>query len=118
MSDQTPTPVHVYRDDVAQAEIANLKQQRREDKDQWTAAMSSTNDILGKLDEKTDRILDTQAEHGKQIAVLCAKEEAQKVPPWLKAVIGAVVAAVLAAGGYGVNEVTQPPQTQTTEAGR
>ena len=118
MTDQTTPLQHKCNDEIARERIGTLQTQRAEDRNEVAKAMNTTKELLGKLDGKMDKVVDTQAEHGKAIAILCTKEEAQKahggwgaIPPWLKALIGAVVAAILAAGGYGVNQVSQPAQT-------
>ena len=118
MSDQITTSAHICNDVIARERTEALRRQRIEDRQEVSKALETTSEMLGKLDKKLDTVVATQAQHGTQIAVLCEKDSAQKIPPWLKAVIGAVVAAILAAGGYGVNEATQAPKPAPTEAAR
>ena len=127
MDDQTTPLQHKCNDEIARERIGTLQTQRAEDRDEVAKAMNTTRELLGKLDGKMDKVVDTQAEHGKAIAILCTKEEAQKaqggwgaIPPWLKAVIGAALAALAAGSGYTVNQATQPepaPQTQAAPTG-
>jgi hypothetical protein len=126
MDDQTTPLQHKCNDEIARERIGTLQTQRAEDRDEVAKAMNTTKELLGKLDGKMDKVVDTQAEHGKAIAILCTKEEAQKaqgwgaIPPWLKAVIGAALAALAAGSGYTVNQATQPepaPQTQAAPTG-
>ena len=124
MNDQNTPLVHKCNDEVAHVRIDQLQQQRQEDRQELSRQMAGTNKGIEGIDDKLDQVLDTQAKHGTQIAVLSAKSNQSAkgwgaVPQWVRVLIYIVAAVVGGGGGLAALNIpsqSQAPAVQPAEA--
>jgi len=116
MNDQNTPLVHKCNDEVAHVRIDQLQRQRQEDRQELTTQMKATNDGIKGIGGKLDKMLDTQTDHGTQIALLTAKgtQGWGAIPQWAKVLI--YMAAAAAGGGGGLAALNNLPAETTAQA--